>query len=473
MPPPQEVEIIESAAWSCEHGLGRWTRDCGCRSPRLKDWSQAWRDPLRRALDWLSGELEAVYERNAGQYFKDYQRALSLYSERLRDLASPALADDFLSREALPSLPSEEKPRALSLLEMQRQRLAMFTSCGWFFDDVSGIETAQILKHAAKAISISETFGVDLSAPFHRLLSECPSNVPSWKDGAGVYARLALTARVNHRRIAAHHAILEHLSAGLGSCPPGWRLESGPAERARTLGLAGRDRALTALSVTATWLPTLEAQTFTAVVHQRDRLDFACRLGPPGFDAKGTLREAFESQDDADFEKTLQSALGAGFTGLDALLPEDRAEVLRWLTPDPVGGAKRRAFLDRWVAAMAALRSSGGGDEAIELLEQAGELKLSPDRLPWAAAARQGLVERLEELVVGADEAALARAGRWLEAFERGGMHVDLWELQYLFWRWRRGLLERGAGASERGLAAAFGEKLGFDETALALEATA
>jgi hypothetical protein len=388
------------------------------------------------------------------------------------EAASQEAADRFLERHALSVLPAEDRPRALSLMEMLVHRHAMFTSCGWFFDDISGIETAQILKQAARAVEIAEVFGAVLTAEFKRRLSLCQSNIPSLPDGAAVYDKLVLPSAVSPERLAAHWAILSHLRASLASCPPGWRVEAGTAARAKKQGPAGRDRGLTAQRLEVTRLSTLESRTFTAVTHQRDRLDVTCRLGKGGTDAT-ELFTAFEKQNDDEFERTLSSGFGAAFATLEALLPEDRAETLRWLTPDPVGGAAKREFLDMWVAAMGRLRGGATQDELLPLFDRARALKLPLARLPWAFEVRRALRALLETLLDGADEAALSRAGRWLEAFEKAGLHVDLWELQHLFWRWRARLAARPSSPAERRLAAALGAKLGFADAALPVDAPA
>ena len=461
-PPPEEVEIRPDTAWSCEHGLGRWTTDCGCRSPHLKEWSQAWRGPLREALNWLSDELLRLYETKAGDYLVDYKRARELYDGR-----EP---ERFAEEEGFGAKTPERRTRALQLVELQRQRLAAFTSCGWFFDDISGIETVQCLSHAARALELAERLGMPLTEEFERRLARAPSNVKAFGDGAGVYRKLVLPRRVGFERMAAHWAILDHLRRDLAVAPPDWRVTAGQPARAVKREESGRLRVLSAQRLELTRRSTLETRAVTVVVHQRDRLDFAARVGPADLDAS-SLFAAFEREDDETFEKTLNAALGASFFGLDALLPEDRAEALRWITPDPsLGAPKRRDFLDRWVAAMAELRAGAGGERCLDLLDEAKALKLPADRLPWVSAARARLLGQLESLLGGADEAALSRAGRWLEAFESAGLHVDVWQLQDLFWRWRAALNERGASPAERRLAAAFGEKLGFADSALPLE---
>ena len=467
-PPPQEVQIEPRTAWSCEHGLGRWTQDCGCRSTGRKKWTQAWRHPLRQAVDWLSAELDRLFEASAGDYFKDFRSARDAYCERLSDWGE-GTAERFLAREGFQTLSGENRTRALQLLELQRHRLAMFTSCGWFCDEVSSPEATIVLSQAARAIDLAASFGADLTQEFKRLLSLAPSNVASFKDAAGVYDKLVLPNRAESTRLAAHWAILAHLKPGLETCPPGWRIEAGSPARVTKSGSMGRNRALSAVRLRVTRLTTLESRELTAVVHQKDRLDIACRIAAANIDA-APLFSGFETRDDAGFETTLNAALGAGYLTLEALLPEDRAQALRWLAPDPAGGPKRREFLDLWVAAMADARCGVGDDKCLDLLEQAARHKQLVDRLPWISVARDRLRAILESQLEGADGSSLARASRWLEAFERSGLHVNVWDLQHLFWRWRAQLTRRPHAAAERRLAAAFGEKLGFSDCALPLE---
>jgi len=186
-PPEHEVEILEKSSWSCSHGIDRWWSDCGCNSGANPGWRQEWRTPLRNALDWLRDSVIPHYEESAGRLFKDPWAARDRSLELILD-PSPETARKFFGTQARRPLTEEERRRALKFLDLQRQALLMYTSCGWFFDDVGGIEAAQILRYAARAIELAEElFGLPLEARFLEVLSEARSNDPAKGDGRKIY----------------------------------------------------------------------------------------------------------------------------------------------------------------------------------------------------------------------------------------------------------------------------------------------
>lgn len=205
-PPTWEVEIVENSSWSCAHGVERWRSDCGCRVGMRPGWTQQWRAPLRAALDWLRDEIDRLFERQGGALFLDPWAARNAYIEVLLD-RTPERLEEFCHRYAGRSLAPSEQVEALRLLEMQRHRLLMFTSCGWFFDEVSGLETVQILCYAARALDLAAECGLQLEEEFVERLRAAPSNVPELHDGAGVYAYNVQPARVDSARVVATHAI--------------------------------------------------------------------------------------------------------------------------------------------------------------------------------------------------------------------------------------------------------------------------
>src|SRR5215210_63878 len=155
-PPDHEVEIVENTSWSCVHGVGRWREDCGCHTGGRPGSSQAWRAPLRRALDWLRDELAPRYEAAAGELFRDPWTARDGYAEVLFD-RSPESVTAFLGRQAAgPPPEGADRVRALRLLELQRHAMLMYTSCGWFFHDLAGIETVQVLRYAGRVVQLAE-----------------------------------------------------------------------------------------------------------------------------------------------------------------------------------------------------------------------------------------------------------------------------------------------------------------------------
>jgi len=195
-PPTHEVEIIERTSWSCLHGVERWRSDCGCRVGH-PDWHQRWRAPLRDAVDWLREELDLFYEVRLGKLVKDPWAARDDYIHVLLDRSEDAAAE-FFSRHQRTSWEEAHRIEALTLLELQHQRLLMFTSCGWFFDDISGLEAVQVLKYAARAMQFAGSFGfTGLEEEFIRRLKAAPSNVPEYGDGGQVYRQLVLPAKAD------------------------------------------------------------------------------------------------------------------------------------------------------------------------------------------------------------------------------------------------------------------------------------
>jgi alpha-amylase/alpha-mannosidase (GH57 family) len=205
-PPAWEVELKPVTAWSCAHGVDRWQDDCGCGGEGGV-WHQKWRRPLRDALNWLRDQLVDVYEEYGRQLFRDPWQARNEYIEVMRD-RSPANINRFLSRHQTHKLTAAEQVDALRILEMQRHTLLMFTSCGWFFEEISRPEGTQIMRYAARAMELAgDVAGVQLEKGFVKRLGLAPSNVDVFKHGGEIYRQLVLTAQVGFKQVAAHYAI--------------------------------------------------------------------------------------------------------------------------------------------------------------------------------------------------------------------------------------------------------------------------
>lgn len=204
-PPTWEVELKPVTAWSCSHGVDRWQDDCGCGGGGL--WHQQWRRPLRDALNWLRDELVQVYEKAARSLFTDPWAARNDYIRVLRD-RSHTNVKRFLKQHQSHPLSNTERVDALRLLEMQRHAMFMFTSCGWFFEELSRPEGTQILRYASRAIELAGLVsGVQLEPEFVQHLALAPSNVEQFQTGAEVYRQLVRPAQVNLEQVAAHYAI--------------------------------------------------------------------------------------------------------------------------------------------------------------------------------------------------------------------------------------------------------------------------
>src|SRR6266849_5347415 len=204
-PPAFEVQIRERTSWSCAHGVERWRSDCGCRT--RADWQQRWREPLREALDWLRDQIDTFYESRASAFLKDPWEARDAYIEVILDRSPEGLAT-WLARHRRVLLDAGGQMETRRLLEMERNRLLMYTSCGWFFDEISALEPTQILKYAAIALQhLRDLGGGEVEGEFVRRLEAAPSNLPAFANGGQVYRTLISPAVVDLRRVVAHYAI--------------------------------------------------------------------------------------------------------------------------------------------------------------------------------------------------------------------------------------------------------------------------
>ncbi|HKZ16224.1 MAG TPA: DUF3536 domain-containing protein [Geobacteraceae bacterium] len=206
-PPVLEVQIFENTSWSCYHGIERWRSNCGCNSGGNSGWNQEWRAPLRTALDWLRDRLSSVYERNAGDYLTDPWRARDEYIDVILS-RSRWDTDDFLKRHAVRQMSEDERVRVLSLLEMQRHAMLMYTSCGWFFDELSGLETVQVVEYAGRAVQLAESlFSSGIEEPFLSALSAAKSNIPEYGDGRRIYEKFVKPSMIDLLKVGAHYAV--------------------------------------------------------------------------------------------------------------------------------------------------------------------------------------------------------------------------------------------------------------------------
>jgi alpha-amylase/alpha-mannosidase (GH57 family) len=208
-PPRFEAQIVENTSWSCAHGIERWRSDCGCSSGR-PGWNQKWRKPLREALDWLRDSVAPLVRELSSQLFRDPDQARNHYIDVVLDRTRES-REKFFASQARRVLSSDERVRALMLMELERHAMLMYTSCGWFFDDISGIETVQVVAYAGRVLQLaSELFGgraANLESQFVERLAAAKSNLPEQQDGASVYNRYVRRMQVGLEQVAAHYAI--------------------------------------------------------------------------------------------------------------------------------------------------------------------------------------------------------------------------------------------------------------------------
>lgn len=203
-PPEEEAQIIENSSWSCVHGVERWRANCGCNSGGKPGWSQEWRKPLRESLDWLRDTIADLFEKEGSKYLRNCWEARNDYINvilRRSDEAVKHFLRDHVKEEA-------NGTNVLRLMEMQRHAMLMYTSCGWFFDEISGIETTQVLQYACRAIQLTRQLTeVDVEQEFLNRLQAAPSNVAALENGAQVYRKYVTPSKINLQRVGMHYAV--------------------------------------------------------------------------------------------------------------------------------------------------------------------------------------------------------------------------------------------------------------------------
>lgn len=205
-PPAYEVQIYENTSWSCVHGVERWRSNCGCNSGRL-GWNQEWRKPLREALDWLRDSVASRFEALGSKYLRDPWGARDGYIGVVLD-RSPEVREQFGRRHFRGDLSDQEQVIVWKLLELQRHAMLMYTSCGWFFDELSGIETVQVIQYAGRVVQLAEQlFGDSIEAEFLAKLAAAKSNLHEYGDGANIYKKYVKPLMVDLEKVGAHYSI--------------------------------------------------------------------------------------------------------------------------------------------------------------------------------------------------------------------------------------------------------------------------
>ncbi|WJI27527.1 DUF3536 domain-containing protein [Thermosynechococcus sp. B1] len=326
-PPTWEVELKPVTAWSCAHGVDRWQDNCGCGGGG--EWQQLWRRPLREALNWLRDELIDIYETLGGELFQDVWAARDAYIQVLGDRA-PETLHRFLAHHQRRPLSQSEQIDALRLLEMQHHALLMFTSCGWFFDELSRPEGVQILRYAARAIELAgDVAGVQLEPEFIERLAAAPSNVPQFGNGAAVYHQLVKTAQISLQQVAAHYA----MSSLFNSYPRQhqlycYEIEQGDYHLQRMGSLT---LAIGQIQLTSTM--TTESQLLIFAVLHLGGWDFHCGIQPfqgrrEYSQIKTHLLQAFQQGSAARVVVAITERFGGVAYSLDDLFAEERHRLM-------------------------------------------------------------------------------------------------------------------------------------------------
>jgi len=501
-PPAHEVKIRENTSWSCAHGVERWRSDCGCNSGNTH-YHQRWRAPLRQALDALQEKLDAVFQRESSIPLVDPYGAVDDYIEVILD-RSRENCEAFLSKRARGELSEAEKVDVWRLLEMQRYARLIYTSCGWFFDDISNIETVKIIEYAARAIQLArEVSGVDLEPQFIADLEKAPGNKPHLANGAKVYEGIVKPSVSDLKKGLAHYGI----SSLVEEYAPQQRIFSFQFERKdyRSEKIGARTLAVGAVKVRSTI--TNEQFDGVFVVLHLGGYDFHCvvREGLPAEDyesLKDKLCRGLAEESTRNLLHAIDACVDGDTFALKDLFNDERRKIGRLLLKDALERSRdhyRRIYEEsrdvmRLLASMKipAPESLKRATEYVlsQRLEHACvELKqeaLSEAQLSEVAASVfreaeslgckvdfSGLKEALEQLVYSRLEAYRANrdagsaesAIHFLRLADQLGVSLDRWRLQNLFWELLNepGEISEAAGS----LMDELGDKLDFSKQAV------
>jgi alpha-amylase/alpha-mannosidase (GH57 family) len=472
-PPEWEVEIHDRSAWSCAHGVERWNSDCGCKM--RGDWHQQWRGPLRRAFDQLKEQLDHLFATRGRECFPDPWGARDAYIQVILD-RSPRSVRQFLREHGHADLDPEQVRDALRLLEMQRHALYMYTSCGWFFDEISGLETTQCLHYAARAIHLAKEFGRDCEGRFVRILRTAPSNLPRFRTGRGVWEQLVQPAVVDLERVLAHSAISLIFPEADPDPHPHIHPHAPRRRDAFDVEVLSKDVHSRGSSHLATGHLRVrsrqtwdEAETFFAVIHYGG-LDFFAvllrDLGSREFDhLRQRLRDAYKRGSLADVTTLLTREFPGNVHRLDDLFVDEQRRIIgivlrdriedyrqtferlftqdedmlnrlgqmHYPIPKPLGGAASASLDLHLKQAIARVEQDGDPTLVRTLCERGSTWGYQPQRDLLAQSVAESLRRTIARLDPEADLAALANlAEQLLDAASLLGVEPDLWQAQNL-----------------------------------------
>jgi alpha-amylase/alpha-mannosidase (GH57 family) len=469
VPATWEVVIAENTSWSCTHGTARWRDDCGCSSGRA-GWNQRWRRPLRDTFDWLRDQAAAALDGVGRILFRDPWGARDGYISVVLD-RNAAARDRFLAGHAAHPLDPEERVRALSLMEMARNAMLMYTSCGWFFDDLSGIETVQCMQYAARVAELLEDVGgAPVEPELIDRLSAASSNLAEEGDGRQVWTRRVQPARIDSPKVCAHvavHALVE--PAAVHSVDVyGYHVDFLDRIERRS----GRTRMVAGIVRVRSQLTEIATSLCFAGLHLGEQHVTGGVRPPPSRDdwdsIAGELTGAFRTADVFAAQRAIAHHFPGHELSLSSLLPGSRERVLGAVLGEALEAAEaelagsydRHAPLIRWLVAHdlpvpevlhaiaeATLRRRVLGNLRTENasfpqlrdhISEAVDTKVSLDTPEIALAASEGLRRLIERIAAPdgtLDVTALETIARAAEVAARMRSAVDLWFAQNATWR--------------------------------------
>ena len=464
-PPKDEVQIAENTSWSCAHGIERWRGNCGCDTGMNPGWTQEWRRPLREAVDLLDERATAIYKTYSSKLLKDPWRARDDYINVILD-RTPKNVEDFLHRNARKDLSKDEKVIALKLLEMSRNAMLMLTSCGWFFDDISGLEATQIMTYAARVVQLArDVSGKNLETDFLTLLEKAKSNDPAMENGKRIYEKIVFPKVLDLLRVGAHGVMASMFLNG--SVKKSVYCYEAENVDLKSFGLRkfvlhlGKVRVFSSI----TWEEDLLGfascylgglQLFCSVIEHVDEASYALMLRE--------LETAFEDQDVPEIVRKMDKHFKGRIFSLKHLFRDEQYKIVDSLIEDALDVimvAYEEAFnanystmkvlrelkipLPRAFRATVDVTLSGKLDEILKNPEIDVEdlEKICREIKDWNVLIDEGQIskiacEKINSLLEsfkaqGRDLSLLLKAGRIIELLSQIDVKLDLWKAQNIY----------------------------------------
>lgn len=508
-PPQWEAEIVDNSSWSCFHGVERWRSDCGCNTGGAAGWSQQWRAPLRKSLDWLRDTARPLWRKAAAELQMEPAAARNAYIHVMLQ-GTPEAQQSFLERFVPGARTPAQQVRALQLMEMERNLQLMYTSCGWFFSDLAGIETLQILCYAARALELAaQSCGAKAAAleqEFLVHLAAAHANGPGHATGADLYRKHVVPRRVSLGRAMAQYALVSLFE----SQPDLTRQYCYEFRRqSENVLLSGRGRVALGQAQAASRITRESRAMEFAVVHLGEEHVSAAVRPQRGDDRahtftefSGQMQEAVSRADLAAMMELLVRDFGGETYSLNSLFRDDRERILnRLLEPTRAGmeAALRHIYVDhasllrylnhsempcppalRLAAEFtlnAALREALSVhpvnlEELRRLLREAEDNQISLNAPVLEHLASHRLLDAVLDVVREQDMPSLERAMALTETLHQLPFPADPWEAQN---RWYRFSLEVAAhnehDSAWRSAFLALGARLNLDVEHLTVDA--
>jgi hypothetical protein len=246
------------------------------------------------------------------------------------DFGDKTTAEDIRARkgaflaDSCGDLSVEDVHRALTLIETQRMRMFMYTSCGWFFNDVAGIETRQIMAYALRASEyVKSLTGISLEEGFLEDLKKTPGNTAEYRTGYDVMMNCVMPLKRSVRDIAAASALMSS-----GSSYYAYRVKSGG--RAYPSGDMGLSVARTVVTDTR----TLETWSGASVVLSTGGLDDVCRLTEKDIPSQKEIWRNLYSGDMISLSRYIEESFEIGQWHFRDLPQDDRDLIAAERTKD-------------------------------------------------------------------------------------------------------------------------------------------